>query len=413
MTTLLAQVADLPRDRVTRLDEGPADPIAAALAGGPSELPAAIVHRGAPTDSPSEMVNGVLDDLESAAIGLFPAWLPGADGIPGPGGAGLAAVRAVAAAHARESGQYGPFLADLAAVALAGGRSAVRRRFAAEIRAAGLRRVLTSALGRERMVLIVDVPVGLSPGEEQVLVAGAEWLAARARCGVWLTGARLSTVDWIPSVRFAVEPSTVVDYPVVTGSPHPRSTVEAALEAALSAQTWAAGRRWNETYQPHALRPPVRLDLVWPAERCVVEIDGPEHCQPVRPTLVSAVGVFFMRQYLSEALPDELVEAGRVDGAHSLRIFWSIVLPIARPPMAVLFMITFVHAWNDFFWPFIVLDMTNPTVPVALTQLSAGYVRDQSLIMAGALLGTLPLLALFVVFGRQIVGGIMQGAVKG
>lgn len=131
------------------------------------------------------------------------------------------------------------------------------------------------------------------------------------------------------------------------------------------------------------------------------------------PTLVSAVGVFFMRQYLTEALPDELVEAGRVDGAHSLRIFWSIVLPIARPAMAVLFMITFVHAWNDFFWPFVVLDMTNPTVPVALTQLSAGYVRDQSLIMAGALLGTLPLLAMFIVFGRQIVGGIMAGAVKG
>ncbi|MFE4535549.1 carbohydrate ABC transporter permease [Streptomyces scopuliridis] len=131
------------------------------------------------------------------------------------------------------------------------------------------------------------------------------------------------------------------------------------------------------------------------------------------PTLVSAVGVFFMRQYLKEALPDELIEAGRLDGAHSLRIFWSIVLPIARPPMAVLFMITFVHAWNDFFWPFIALDMTNPTVPVALTQLSAGYVRDQSVIMAGALLGTLPLLAMFLVFGRQIVGGIMQGAVKG
>ena len=119
------------------------------------------------------------------------------------------------------------------------------------------------------------------------------------------------------------------------------------------------------------------------------------------PTLVSAVGVFFMRQYLSEALPDELVEAGRVDGAHSLRIFWSIVLPVARP------------AWNDFFWPFVVLDMSNPTVPVALTQLSAGYVRDQSLIMAGALLGTLPLLAMFIVFGRQIVSGIMAGAVKG
>lgn len=131
------------------------------------------------------------------------------------------------------------------------------------------------------------------------------------------------------------------------------------------------------------------------------------------PTLVSAVGVFFMRQYLTEALPDELVEAGRVDGAHSLRIFLSIVLPVARPAMAVLFMITFVHAWNDFFWPYIALDMQNPTVPVALTRLSEGYIRDESLIMAGALLGTLPLLALFVVFGRQIVGGIMQGAIKG
>ncbi|GHH73167.1 sugar ABC transporter permease [Streptomyces sulfonofaciens] len=131
------------------------------------------------------------------------------------------------------------------------------------------------------------------------------------------------------------------------------------------------------------------------------------------PTLVSAVGVFFMRQYLAEALPDELVEAGRVDGAHSLRIFWSIVLPVARPAMAVLFMITFVHAWNDFFWPYIALDMENPTVPVALTKLSEGYIRDDSLIMAGALLGTLPLLAMFLVFGRQIVGGIMQGAVKG
>nr|WP_234313851.1 carbohydrate ABC transporter permease [Streptomyces sp. NBRC 109706] len=131
------------------------------------------------------------------------------------------------------------------------------------------------------------------------------------------------------------------------------------------------------------------------------------------PTLVSAVGVFFMRQYLGNALPDELVEAARVDGAHSLRIFWSVVLPVARPAMAVLFMITFVQAWNDFFWPYIALDDSNLTVPVALTRLSAGYVRDQSVIMAGALLGTLPLLVMFVVFGRQIVGGIMQGAVKG
>ncbi|MFI1100687.1 carbohydrate ABC transporter permease [Streptomyces melanogenes] len=133
----------------------------------------------------------------------------------------------------------------------------------------------------------------------------------------------------------------------------------------------------------------------------------------IAPTLVSAVGVFFMRQYLAEALPDELIEAARVDGAGSHRIFWHIVLPVARPAMLVLFLITFVQSWNDFFWPFVVLTSENPTVQVAMVKLAQGYVPDQSVIMAGALLGTLPLLLLFLVFGRRIVGGLMQGALKG
>jgi cellobiose transport system permease protein len=71
-------------------------------------------------------------------------------------------------------------------------------------------------------------------------------------------------------------------------------------------------------------------------------------------------------------------------------------------------------AWNDFFWPIIALTQNgNPTVQVALTGLGRGYIPDQSVIMAGALLGTLPLLIAFVLFGKHIVGGIMQGAVKG
>ncbi|MGD9485305.1 carbohydrate ABC transporter permease [Streptomyces sp. TRM70308] len=133
----------------------------------------------------------------------------------------------------------------------------------------------------------------------------------------------------------------------------------------------------------------------------------------VLPTLVSAFGVFFMRQYLVRALPSELVEAARVDGANSLRVVWHVVFPVARPAMAVLGMLTFVMAWNDFFWPIIALTQQNPTVQVALTGLGRGYIPDQSVIMAGALLGTLPLLLVLAVFGRQIVGGIMQGAVKG
>lgn len=131
------------------------------------------------------------------------------------------------------------------------------------------------------------------------------------------------------------------------------------------------------------------------------------------PTLVGAFGVFFMRQYLLEALPYELIEAAKMDGASNIRIVWNVVLPAARPAMMVLGMLTFVQAWNDFFWPFLALNQENPTIQVALGQLSASYTPDQSIVMAGALISTLPLLVVFVIFGKQIVGGIMAGAVKG
>ncbi|MEU6080677.1 carbohydrate ABC transporter permease [Streptomyces sp. NPDC047108] len=158
---------------------------------------------------------------------------------------------------------------------------------------------------------------------------------------------------------------------------------------------------------------PPQLSVV-PLFMTVAELEWTNQLQAViLPTLVSAFGVFFMRQYLTEALPTELIEAARVDGASSLRIVWHVVFPVARPAMAVLAMLTFVQAWNDFFWPIIALTQDNPTVQVALTGLGRGYIPDQSVIMAGALLGTLPLLLAFTVFGKQIVGGIMNGAIKG
>ncbi|MFF3015333.1 carbohydrate ABC transporter permease [Streptomyces sp. NPDC057939] len=159
---------------------------------------------------------------------------------------------------------------------------------------------------------------------------------------------------------------------------------------------------------------PPQLSVV-PLYMLVAELSWTDRLQAViLPALVCAFGVFFMRQYLAQALPMELVEAARTDGANSLRVVWHVVFPVARPAMAVLGMLTFVMTWNDFFWPIVALTQNgSPTVQVALTGLGRGYVPDQSVIMAGALLGTLPLLLVFVVFGRQIVGGIMQGAVKG
>jgi cellobiose transport system permease protein len=89
------------------------------------------------------------------------------------------------------------------------------------------------------------------------------------------------------------------------------------------------------------------------------------------------------------------------------------VIPAVRPAMAVLGMLTFLMTWNDFFWPIIVLSSQNPTIQVSFQSLATGYAPQQSIIMAGTLYGTVPVLVVFALLGRQIVGGIMSGAVKG
>jgi cellobiose transport system permease protein len=132
----------------------------------------------------------------------------------------------------------------------------------------------------------------------------------------------------------------------------------------------------------------------------------------ILPFLISGFGVFLMRQYTMSAVPDELIDAARVDGASTWRTFFSVVFPALRPAAAVLGLLTFMERWNDFLWPYLTLSPEHPTVQVALSRLSGGYYTDQALVMAGTLLGTLPLVLVFVLFGRQIIGGIMEGGVK-
>jgi cellobiose transport system permease protein len=133
----------------------------------------------------------------------------------------------------------------------------------------------------------------------------------------------------------------------------------------------------------------------------------------ILPSVVTAFGVFWMTQYLESALPYELVEAARVDGASMFRTFWSIALPTARPAASMLFLFTFIASWTNFFWPSIVLGTKNPTLPVALQLLQAGFFKDIALIMAGVVISVVPLMVLFAFAGRQLVSGIMAGAVKG
>ena len=131
------------------------------------------------------------------------------------------------------------------------------------------------------------------------------------------------------------------------------------------------------------------------------------------PNLVTAFGVFWMTQYISQVVPDELTESARMDGASTFRAFRSVVLPVIRPAATMLALFTFVLTWTDFFWPFIVLNGNNPTLPVSLQLLQSNYFVDYSIVLAGALLATLPLLLLYVLAGKQLVAGVMQGAVKG
>ncbi|MFZ3453114.1 carbohydrate ABC transporter permease [Arthrobacter sp. 7Tela_A1] len=131
------------------------------------------------------------------------------------------------------------------------------------------------------------------------------------------------------------------------------------------------------------------------------------------PTLVTAFGVFFMRQYLVDVIPDELIESARMDGANMIRTFWHVALPAARPAMAILGLFTFMSAWTDFLWPLLVLGPDNPTLQTALSQLQSNRYTDYAVVLTGAVMATIPLLLLFVAAGKQLISGIMQGAVKG
>ena len=132
------------------------------------------------------------------------------------------------------------------------------------------------------------------------------------------------------------------------------------------------------------------------------------------PLLVTAFGVFLMRQYLAGVIPDELIEAARVDGCNSIRTFWNVAVPAARPAMAILALFTFMLAWTDFLWPMVVLNNPkNVTLQVALANLQSGYYIDFSIVLAGAVMATIPVLVLYIAAGRQLISGIMAGAVKG
>jgi len=130
------------------------------------------------------------------------------------------------------------------------------------------------------------------------------------------------------------------------------------------------------------------------------------------PQLTSALGIYLMYSFF-QSFPRELEEAGRIDGCSRLQVFWKIVLPLARPALAALGIITFIYAWNDLFWPLIAITSSRTfTVQVGLTTFQGEHVTQWSAIMAGTALTTVPVLLVFLVGQRRFVQAI-TGAVKG
>jgi len=133
----------------------------------------------------------------------------------------------------------------------------------------------------------------------------------------------------------------------------------------------------------------------------------------VIPALASIFGIFLVRQY-AQSIPDELLEAARIDGASEFKIFIAVVLPALKPIIVTLGVFTLLSTWNDFMWPLIVLtDKDLYTLPVALAALSREHVQDDELMMAGSVVTILPVLLVFLSLQRYYLEGLLAGSVKG
>jgi multiple sugar transport system permease protein len=131
------------------------------------------------------------------------------------------------------------------------------------------------------------------------------------------------------------------------------------------------------------------------------------------PGAASAFGIFLMRQFVSSSIPRELVEAARMDGCSELGIYWRIVLPLLKPALGTLGLITFIASWNNFIGPLIVMRSPDMyTLPLALRSLQSPVDTEWGALMAGSAIATLPLIILFVISSKQLISGLTAGAVK-
>ncbi|WP_199443648.1 carbohydrate ABC transporter permease [Umezawaea beigongshangensis] len=220
-----------------------------------------------------------------------------------------------------------------------------------------------------------------------------------------LVGLVLDTVPFVQALRNSVFVATAIGA---------GQAVLCALAGFAFAKLRFPGRNTLFLVVVLTMTVPTQLSVV-PQYMIMSELGWVDTLQAlVVPGLASAFGIFWMRQHISLTISDELVQAARIDGANTRQVFWRIVFPVVRPAAFVLGLFGFVTAWNDFLWPFIVLKSPERyTAQIAIKALQNSYDIDLGLAMSGSFLATVPLVVLFVLVGRRMVAGVLDGAFKG
>lgn len=219
--------------------------------------------------------------LTASTAALYPAWLPDAVGVTEAAGAGAIAVRRVANRVAASTDLFGPFLEAIAVAALTYGRNATVAGYSVQTVVRECHKLVLRSYGR-RAALVLALPEPLTERQELALLGLADLDAFAVR--MVGPGAHLLRRVRIerPVSASPAAPSVPAYVTPLSGRPSPISDVEGRLEAYLARLPWAAHRRWNHTLAPGPLEPALRVDLLWESERCIVEIDGPEHAAAAR-----------------------------------------------------------------------------------------------------------------------------------
>jgi multiple sugar transport system permease protein len=137
------------------------------------------------------------------------------------------------------------------------------------------------------------------------------------------------------------------------------------------------------------------------------------HLGLIVPGMVNVFGIFLFRQSML-SVPDEMLQAARMDGCHEFQIFWHVVLPVSRPMIGAFCLIAFMGTWNSFLWPQIILQSSDRfTLPIGLNQMVGVYEADYGAMMSGTLLAVLPVVVLFFLLQKEFIAGLTRGAVKG